>query len=106
MGLKILTNSLNNTVDDLTEFSYTELGNFYEVFGVHFKKLRKQLIVPFLAVCFSRRETTKIAKNLGKSFAWQKLCVIFVKSKKITAEVMFALCMSKSLQSGKFLPNP
>ena len=41
-----------------------------------------------------------------KNFAWQNLCVIFVKSKKITAEVMFALCMSKSLQSGKFLPNP
>ena len=33
---------------------------------------------------------------LGKAFVWQKLCVIFVKRKKITAEVMFALHMNKS----------
>ena len=35
---------------------------------------------------------------LGKTFAWQKLCFIFVKSKMITSEVMFALRMNKSIK--------
>ena len=43
--------------------SYTKMGNFYWVFGVPYKKLRKHLIVPILAACFSQRESMKIAKN-------------------------------------------
>ena len=33
---------------------------------------------------------------LGKTFSWQKLCVIVMKSNNITAEVMLALHMNKS----------
>ena len=33
---------------------------------------------------------------LGKTFSWQKLCVIVMKSNNITAEVMLALRMNKS----------
>ena len=33
---------------------------------------------------------------LGKTFLWQKLCVIVTKSNNITAEVMLALRMNKS----------
>ena len=33
---------------------------------------------------------------LGKTFLWQKLCVIVMKSNNITAEVMLALRMNKS----------
>ena len=32
---------------------------------------------------------------LGKTFSWQKLCVIVMKSNNITAEVMLALRMNK-----------
>ena len=42
---------------------------------------------------------------LGKTLAWQKLCVIFVKSKKITAEVMFALRMNKSCKVESCYPT-
>ena len=39
-----------------------------------------------------------------KIFVWQKLCVIFVKSKKITAEVIFALRMNKSYKAESCYP--
>ena len=35
---------------------------------------------------------------LGKTFSWQKLCVIVMKSNYITAEVMLALRVNKSLK--------
>ena len=41
---------------------------------------------------------------LGKTFTWQKLCVIVMKSKNITAEVMFALCMNKSCKAESCCP--
>ena len=41
---------------------------------------------------------------LGKAFVWQKLCVIFVKSKKITAQVIFALRMNKSCKTESHYP--
>ena len=42
-----------------------------------------------------RKGTKMSTVFLGKAFAWQKR-VIFVKRKKITTEVMFALRMNKS----------
>ena len=51
------------SIDDFTQIFYTKMGNFYCFLGVPYKKIRKQLIVPVLAACFSQRETTKITKN-------------------------------------------
>ena len=41
---------------------------------------------------------------LQKTFAWQKLCVIFVKSKKITAQVILALRVNKSCKMESHYP--
>ena len=38
-----------------------------------------------------KRGTNVKSVFLGTTFAWQKRCVIFVKSKKTTAEMMFTL---------------
>ena len=51
-----------------------------------------------------QKRVTNVKTFLGKTFAWQKLCVIFVKSKKITAEVMFALHMNKPCKVERCYP--
>ena len=51
-----------------------------------------------------KRGTNVKSVFLGTTFAWQKRCVIFVKSKKITAQVILALRVNKSCKMESHYP--
>ena len=84
------------------------LWNFHSHFGFVVKEVEDVREKGGLKwACAKRlcRKGTKMS-SLGKTFVWQKLCVIFVKSKKDNRWSDVCIAYEQILQSGKLLPNP